>query len=581
MKIADIKKAGIELSNRKLKEIRRRLFKDFLRFRKYYFKEYHDYPDADFHKELSKLLMDITKGRNTKVAIAAPRDSAKSTIISLEYVIYCVCHKIENYIVIISNSRDQAIGFLRDIKHELDNNELLMQDFPEACDRQVKPKPAPWKEGEIITPNKVKITALGTDQEIRGRRNKKDRPSLIILDDIEQTEPIQNPENINKLEDWVTKSVLKSGASGSNTIYIGTIHHYDSLLAKFTGNDAYPGWIKRIYKSIISDPERLDLWDQWRRIFNRKEQYKGKDGKEGATLFFKDNKKIMLKGTKVLWPERKSYHDLMIQREEEGSFSFDSEMQNDPVNRRDCMFPSEDLHFWDDMYGSEEELLEALRAPGNIVEFFGGCDPSMGKEGMRGDRSAIITIVKVYGDSKMYVLYADLDIRQPDKLYEDILMRHRQLNYSYFAFEVVGAQEAMAIALCQLAIDEGIPLNIYETRPLLIHKITRIQTLQPMIKNGDILFSKTLYRLLEEMKRFPRGRYNDGLDALQMAVEACMNAPSALGGCPQAYPNVSVPSDVLINVEDIRHVVCPREYKREVKDKLVPPGDGPKFIFLP
>jgi predicted phage terminase large subunit-like protein len=579
MKIADIEKVGIELSNKKLIEIRRRLFKDFLRFRKYYFKEYHEYPDADFHKELSKLLMGITRERKARVAIAAPRDSAKSTIISLEYVIYCICHKIENYIVIISNSREQAVGFLRDIKHELDNNELLMQDFPEVCDRQIKPKPSPWKEGEIITPNKVKITALGTDQEIRGRRNKKDRPSLIILDDIETTEPLQNLESSNKLEDWLTKSVLKSGATGSNIIYIGTIHHYDSLLAKFTGNDAYPGWIKRIYKSIISDPERLDLWDQWRRIFNRKEQHKGKDGKEGATLFFKDNKKIMLKGTKVLWPERKSYHDLMIQREEEGSFSFDSEMQNDPINRRDCMFPPEDVQYWDNMYGSEEELLEALRASGNIVEFFGGCDPSMGKENMRGDRSGIVTIVKVYGDSRMYVLDADLDIRLPDRLYKDILMRHRQRSYSYFAFEVVGAQEAMAMALRQLAIDEGIPLNIYETRPLLQHKITRIQTLQPVIKNGDILFSKTLYRLLDEMKRFPRGRYNDGLDSLHMAVEACMNAPSVGMAYPQAFTRNTPVKEQLHGVPDLRYTSFPQVH-REIKDRFVSPGDGPKFIVL-
>jgi len=557
----DKKRAGINLISQKLIDTRRQLGRDFRKFRKCYFKVYHECPDADFHKELSGLLMKMTKKRGSKTAIAAPRDSAKSTIVSLEYVIYCICYRLESYIVIISNTREQASSFLRDVKSELDTNERLRQDFPEACDRQVKPKPSPWKETEILTPNKVKLTALGTGQEIRGRRNTKDRPTLIILDDIETSEPIQNPENINRLEDWLTKSVLKAGTTRLNTIFIGTIHHYDSLLAKFTGDTEYPGWEKRIYRSIISEPERADLWDQWRRILNRKELYRGKNGKDASECFFKDNKKEMLKGTKVLWPERKSYHDLMIQREEEGSFSFDAEMQNDPVNRRDCLFSPEDTHFWDDMYKTEEELLEFLGSPGNIVEFFGGCDPSMGKEGMRGDRSAIITIVKVYGDSKMYVLDADLDIRLPDRLYKDILMRHRQRNYSYFAFEVVGAQEAMAMALRQLAIDEGIPINIYEARPSIQHKITRIQTLQPMIKNGDILFSKTLYRLLEEMKRFPRGRYDDGLDALQMAVEACMNAPSRLGGCPQAFPTYARKSDVLRGESDLRSQCVPHVYR--------------------
>ena len=573
MKIPKNKKvAGINILSRKLIETRKELFSDFLKFREYYFKEYHKFPSAEFHKELSLLLIEMNKERGSKAAIAAPRDSAKSTIVSLEYVVYCICYKLENYIVIMSNTREQAVGFLRDVKHELESNEYLQRDFPEVCDRTTKPKPSPWKESDILTRNEVKVVALGVDQEIRGRRNAKDRPTLIILDDIETSEPIQNPENINKLEDCITKAVLKSGTTITNIIYVGTIHHYGSLLAKFTGDNEYFGWIKRIYRSIISEPERMDLWDQWKRIFTRKETYKGKEGKQGASLLFKGNKKEMLKGVKVLWPERKSYHDLMIQREEEGAFSFDAEMQNEPVNRRDCLFHPEDIHYWDDMYKTEEELFEALRIPGNIVEFFGACDPSMGKEGIRGDRSGIVTIVKVFGDNKMYVLDADIAKRLPDKIYEDILMRHKQRNYSYFAFEVNQAQEAMAIELQKRANDVGLLLNIYEVRSSQ-HKITRIQTLQPMIKCGEILFSRKHYFLLEEMRHFPKGRFDDGLDALHMAVQACMNASSIFGGCPQFFQANHGTSDVLRDVPDIRYTVAPRVYN-ESKDRFIPdPND--------
>lgn len=580
MKMPEDKRiAGAEVLTKKLSETRRKLFKDFLKFREYYFKEYHEFPDAEFHKELSMLLVEMTEKRGSKVAIAAPRDSAKSTIVSLEYVIYCICYKLENYIVIISNTREQAVGFLRDVKHELESNERLQQDFPEACDRQIKPKPSPWKEIEILTPNKVKVTALGTDQEIRGRRNTKDRPTLIILDDIETSEPIQSPENINKLEDWLTKSVLKSGTNITNIIYIGTIHHYDSLLAKFTGDNEYPGWEKRIYRSIISEPERTDLWDQWRRIFNRKELYEGKAGKDPAVRFFKVNRKEMLKGTKVLWPARKNYHDLMVQREEEGAFSFDAEMQNEPVNRRDCLFSPEDMHFWDDLHKTEEELLGFLSSVG-YVEFFGACDPSMGKEGIRGDRSGIITLVRALGDNKMYVLDADIAKRLPDKIYDDILMHHRRRNYSAFAFEVNQAQEAMAIELQKRANDEGLPLNIHEVRSSQ-HKITRIQTLQPLVKCGEILFSRKHFSLLEEARHFPKGRFDDGLDALQMALQACMNAPSRFGDCPQAFPGYEKRSDVLSGVPDLRSQCVPHVYNdRDKKDRFIPPDEGPKFIIL-
>lgn len=574
MRIPKEKKiAGVEIVDKKLIETRRKLCKDFLKFRKHYFEEDHEVPDAEFHKELSEILMKMTLERGSKAAIAAPRDSAKSTIISLEFVIYCICYKIENYIVIVSNTRKQAEGFLSKIKHALERNESLMHDFPEACNRKIKPKPSPWTGIEIMTPNQILVTALGIDQDIRGRGNDKHRPTLIILDDIESNEPIQNPENINKLEDCLTKAVFKSGSNITNIIYIGTIHHYDSLLAKFTSENEYPGWKKRVYRSIISEAERTDLWDQWKRIFNRKEAYEGKEGKEVAERFFKANREEMLKGTEVLWPARRNYHSLMVQREEEGAFSFDAEMQNDPVNRRDCLFAPEDIHFWDDLYKTEEELLSFLNSVG-YVEFFGACDPSMGKEGIRGDRSGIVTLVRALGDNRMYILDSDNAKRLPDKIYADILMRHRQRNYSAFAFEVNQAQEAMAIELQKRANDEGLPLNIHEVRSSQ-HKITRIQTLQPLVKCGEILFSRKHFTLLEEMRHFPKGRFDDGLDALQMAVQACMNAPSRFGECPQAFQVHTRKNDVLSGVPDLRSQCAPRVYSnRDKKDRFVPdPND--------
>jgi predicted phage terminase large subunit-like protein len=570
MKISEEKKiAGVEIVRNKLIETRRRLFKGFPKFREYYFKDSHKDTDAEFHKELTGLLMKMTNKEGSKIAIAAPRDSAKSTIVTLEFVIYCICYKLESYILIISNTRDQATGFLRDIKQELESNELLMHDFPEVCDRQIKPKPAPWKEGEIITPNKVKVTALGTDQEPRSRRNRKDRPSLIILDDIEPSAPIQNPDNFNKLENWITNSVLKSGTTTTNVVYVGTIHHYDSLLAKFTSENEYPGWEKRIFRSIISYSERLDLWEVWKKIFYRKEQYEGENGKDAAFKYFKANEEEMLKGTKVLWPARKSYYDLMVQREEEGAYSFDSEMQNEPINPLDCYFIQEDVHFWDDMYKTEEALWPFLQT--HDIETLGSCDPSMGKEGVRGDPSAIITVVKDYTDDKIYILDADIVKRLPSKIYEDILMYHRRRNYSEFSFEVTQAQEAMAMQLQDYISNAGLLLNIQEYRTQ-VNKIVRIQELQQPVKNGKILFSRKHYNLLEEMWRFPRGRFDDGLDALRQVVELCMNSTGGHLGCPQAFQGNAGKSDVLGNDPDLRYTNFPQVHK-ERKDRFVPDPD--------
>jgi len=77
------------------------------------------------------------------------------------------------------------------------------------------------------------------------------------------------------------------------------------------------------------------------------------------------------------------------------------------------------------------------------------------------------------------------------------------------------------------------------------------------------------------MRHFPKGRFDDGLDALQMAVQACMNAPSRFGGYPQAFPGYKKNSDVLRGVPDLRPQCTPHVYNnRDKKDRFVPdPND--------
>ncbi|MFH1282424.1 MAG: hypothetical protein ABII27_02020 [bacterium] len=96
----------------------------------------------------------------------------------------------------------------------------------------------------------------------------------------------------------------------------------------------------------------------------------------------------MLKGTKVLWEKSKTYYDLMVMREQNGYISFESEMQNEPVNTRDCHFNLDEIAYWDYKYSSEEELININREK---IKFIGACDPSMGKMNKHGDYSTIIT----------------------------------------------------------------------------------------------------------------------------------------------------------------------------------------------
>ncbi|CAH8721972.1 hypothetical protein WDD9_006556 [Paenibacillus melissococcoides] len=69
---------------------------------------------------------------------------------------------------------------------------------------------------------------------------------------------------------------------------------------------------------------------------------------EDARAFYEDNKADMLEGTEVLWEEKLSYYDLMVIKISEGEASFNSEIQNDPIDPDSCTFNEEWFDFWDD-----------------------------------------------------------------------------------------------------------------------------------------------------------------------------------------------------------------------------------------
>lgn len=482
-----------------------------------YFKKYLQVEMCQFHKELYWMLQRASRERSERIAIAAPRESAKSVIVSLIYIIWSICYKTEGYIMILSDTHDQAVALLSHIKDELENNEKLIEDFPDICGVGER-----WKEGEIVTRNGVKVTALGAGQKIRGRRNQEARPSLIILDDIENDENTQNPDSREKLfNNWFTKAILKAGSSKTNVIVIGTIQHYDSLLAKLTREGEMPGWNRRKYQSVVTW-STSPHWETWINIFRERESYKSLSGEEGARLFFEDNKEAMLLGTEVLWPAKESYYSLMVMREKEGKWSFDSEKQNEPVSLEECHFNPDTFHYWDAEYKTEEELFRAL---GDNFDMYGACDPSLGKEGKYTDFSAIITIARHRVTGKLYILDADIRKRKPSELITMIIAFCELRKYKKFVIEANQFQELLATALTEEARQKGVYTAIEPIKNMGTSKEDRILWLEPHINIGTMQFSKKHVTLLEQLRYFPKGRHDDGPDALEMAVKCCQQIP--------------------------------------------------------
>ncbi len=468
-------------------------------------------PYSGMHKEIFTLLLQMTKQRKGRLAIAAPRGHAKSTIVSLVYVLWRVLYSKEKLVLIASNTITQAMALLKDIKHQLKNNALIIDDFPEIC-RAKKPKP--WRDSRIQLPNGAMIRVYGAGQNPRGIKNDKDRPGLIIADDLENEEQAQSEEQRDKLRSWFRKTLLNTGHPYTNVVVIGTILHQDSLLAALVDRDRSPGWNGRKYKAVEKFSDNPQLWEKWASIFRGHDDYEGSAGPDAAKSYFKANRQQMLEGTKVLWPELDSYYELMVMRESEGTRSFQSEKQNEPIDPQQCIFKEEDFVFWDDEYRDVQRLIQSINSR---AYFYGACDPSMGKS-TRGDYTAIVILLRDDDSQINYVIAADLLHCSPSQTIDKITEYARMYEFENFAIETNNFQELM--------VDDLEKRIVACRRRLPIHKITsrsnkqsRIASLEPYIKQGNIRFCRKHRQLLSQLTQFPLAKNDDGPDALEMAIQ--------------------------------------------------------------
>jgi predicted phage terminase large subunit-like protein len=474
-------------------------------FGKTYFPHYVTAPCSALHKYICKrypemIFKSIETGLGDKEADAAPRGNAKSTWLSLIFYMWCCAFKYRDFILVISDTNSQAEDFIQAIKAELEVNERLEQDFPDLTGRG-----RIWRSDRIITRNGRKLVGLGVDQPFRGMKHGSKRPDLVGGDDVENDEAVESADQRAKLSKKMFKKVMKMGSKKTVYFFIGTILHYDSFLNNLLQK---PGWKGTKFKAVIKY-STSKLWEKWEELFV--DISIGKEAaEEKADAFFERNKKTMLAGTEVLWPEVEDYYYLMKMRISDGPAYFESEKQNEPINPEDAVFLEEWFVDW------EEGDVDLKGIP-----HAGSCDPSLGKRNKRGDPSAIMG-----GRMKDRILYldiADIGRKQPDVIMTDILAWHHRDHFDKFRIETVQFQEFFAREFEKLAKEKGLVINVDDYVPN-TDKDLRIIRLQPWIKNGWIRFKKEhreLKRHLIYYRPKNKGGPDDGPDALEMLLGLC------------------------------------------------------------
>jgi predicted phage terminase large subunit-like protein len=476
-----------------------------------------------FHKEICAIIDEVSERvRNAKVAVAAPRSHAKSSYLSKASPLRELVFRKRKYIIIISETPNVAIANLEWLANQLRSNEKLRRDFGPLLSpkRQENPKDnsvefIAWEnKGEGIAPKQLTlIQAASTGQALRGRNWNGTRPDMIICDDLEDIRSnASTPEQREKLRDWFSQTVMPLGdPKGLKTafIYMGTVVHAESNLNNVIKNRA--DFQSTLYKALIEEPERMDLWEQCRAIYLDGDTPKN-ERLTNALAFYESNREEMENGAVVLWPGVQPVWRLMTWKWDNGSKAFNTEYQNTPLDEESQVFRPDTFRYYD-----ESDLFDENGRP-LPLDYFAFWDIAFGKSS-RSDYNAIVTVARNRQTGVLYVIDTWAKKCQAHEALEKAVEIIRHYGHNVFGIETVGAQHDLYRQLRERLVKEG----IYGTKlkPIVTRsrKEERIESLEPLTESGFLRFKKNQRLLFEQLEQFPNATHDDLPDSLAGSVD--------------------------------------------------------------
>lgn len=283
-----------------LEERRERTRNSALEFGRVYLPHFFEQPSAPFHEALDKLLTgnytddDLETWKEefgieayrgdlalNLLAICIFRGGGKSVLAILCDCLRRICHGLDPYIIIGSDVFDQAASQLEDIKDELSANEKIKADFGTLKPDKGLWRSAEliqrddgrvvWREGRIITTNKIRVDAIGSGAKMRGRRFGVKRPTHIILDDLDNDENVATKEQRDKKWNWVISAVEPArDPNVGRVVVIGTVIHFDCVIARAvrkTDEDGVRLFTSIKFAAMRRDPETGEWVSNWESRF--------------------------------------------------------------------------------------------------------------------------------------------------------------------------------------------------------------------------------------------------------------------------------------------------------------------------
>jgi predicted phage terminase large subunit-like protein len=275
----------------------------------------------------------------------------------------------------------------------------------------------------------------------------------IIIDDPVSQSNVTNNDQIEKTLEW-WKLLFSLLEPTGRMIVIGTRWHYDDL-----------------YGYIIENEQ--DHFD----VLHRQA--------------------IQADGT-LLFPERLTHEFLETQRKRQGSYIFSSQYQNTPILDEDAVLKGVQKYFPENLMGRK------------LYKFM-MIDPAV-SEKESADYTAFV-VVGVDEEKNWWVLDAIHKRCLPGELIDtafSLYTLHRPL---IVGVEVQAFQKVLVYIFNQEMVKRQIHLPIREVKAD-TDKFRRVLNLQPRVEEGKLFIRNDHADLEQEMRRFPRGKHDDLIDAL-------------------------------------------------------------------
>jgi predicted phage terminase large subunit-like protein len=429
-----------------------------------------------------------------KVAIAAPRRHAKSTAITLAYVLACVLFRQRSYVVVVSDTITQATQFLGEIKKELLENDRLKElfGFKDFEEKDTEDDVI----GTFTDGKQFRVCAKGSEQKLRGLKWDHKRPDLIVGDDLENDEIVMNKERREKFKRWFYGALVPSLSANGIIRIVGTILHEDSLLNNFMPST----WDK--YTVV----EPLKIWSKNARASWKAVKYRA------HTDNFQE----------ILWPQMYTKDIFLHMRQDymdRGILDvYSQEILNEPIDDSVAYFKKLDF-----LPMSQEDKKKNMN-------YYIAADLAISKE-----ETADYSVFMVVGvDENRMIHVRDIIRERLDgrEIVDTILALHKTYIPELFGIEEMQVSKSIGPFLREEMYKTGTYINLMPLKHNGRDKIARAKSIQGRMRAHAVRFDKSAdwYPTLEdELCKFPRGTKDDQVDAFAyvgLMLDSLIEAPT-------------------------------------------------------